>query len=331
MADPFGAPGARMYRTGDLVRWTPDGDARVPGPGRRPGEAPRASASSSARSRRCWPASRTSAQAAVVVREDGPATSGLPATSPRRRSDAGPGGARAHRGGRAARVHGADRVRGARRAAVDPQRKARPRALPAPASRQPAAAARAASASSRCAGCSPRCSGWTGSAIDDDFFDLGGHSLLATRLISRMRADDRRGARHPHAVRGTHRRPAGHRLEGGASDAGAYDVLLPLRRRGAAGRCSACTRRAGSAGPTPVCSARGPGRPIYGAAGGRPGRPTSRCRRRRRGGRPLRRRDPGPSSRPGRTACSAGRSAAWSPTRWRPRCGRAASGWRSWG
>ena len=43
--DPFRRePGARMYRTGDLARWRPDGSARVPGPGRPPGEDPRASA-----------------------------------------------------------------------------------------------------------------------------------------------------------------------------------------------------------------------------------------------------------------------------------------------
>ena len=34
-------PGARLYRTGDLARWLADGDARVPGPRRPPGEDPR--------------------------------------------------------------------------------------------------------------------------------------------------------------------------------------------------------------------------------------------------------------------------------------------------
>ncbi len=35
------APAARLYRTGDLARWRPDGDARMPRPGRPPGQDPR--------------------------------------------------------------------------------------------------------------------------------------------------------------------------------------------------------------------------------------------------------------------------------------------------
>ena len=93
---------------------------------------------------------------------------------------------------RAAGVHGARRLRGARRAAAHPERQARP---------QGAARARARPAGER-RGRSPRATGrgdarrrsgarsWASSAvgIHDDFFELGGHSLLATQVVSRVRA-----------------------------------------------------------------------------------------------------------------------------------------------
>ena len=41
VADPFGPAGGRMYRTGDLARWRAGRAARLPRPGRRPGQGPR--------------------------------------------------------------------------------------------------------------------------------------------------------------------------------------------------------------------------------------------------------------------------------------------------
>ena len=65
-------------------------------------------------------------QAAVIVREDRPATSGWSRTWSATRARRWTPRAAAHLRRRAARVHGADRVRRARHASVDRQRKARP-------------------------------------------------------------------------------------------------------------------------------------------------------------------------------------------------------------
>ncbi|MBV8993101.1 MAG: alpha/beta fold hydrolase [Pseudonocardiales bacterium] len=68
--------------------------------------------------------------------------------------------------------------------------------------------------------------------VEDDFFALGGHSLLATRLIARIRAtlDAELGLR----VLFENPTPAGVATQLGVGDlGGAFEVMLPLRSRGA--------------------------------------------------------------------------------------------------
>ncbi|MBV9010731.1 MAG: amino acid adenylation domain-containing protein, partial [Pseudonocardiales bacterium] len=74
--------------------------------------------------------------------------------------------------------------------------------------------------------------GLPGVHVEDDFFDLGGHSLLATRLMARVRAafDVELGLRGLFETP----TPAGLATRLGVGDPGdAFDVILPLRPRGA--------------------------------------------------------------------------------------------------
>ena len=109
---PVRGAGRRMYRTGDLRPLARRRQARVPRPHRPPGEGARLSASSSARSRRALREHPASREAWSSSREDRPATAprGLRrrrSRTPARRSRA----LRAPARGRAARVHGARRIR----------------------------------------------------------------------------------------------------------------------------------------------------------------------------------------------------------------------------
>ena len=131
--DPFGAePGARLYRTGDLGRAArPDGDHRVPGPQRLPGEGARLPhrAGRDRGALRRAPGRARGGGRRARGRAGRPAAGGvLWWRDAGRRIDA----LRAHLSRAAAGVHGAGGVRACWRRCRSPQRQAGPQALPAP-------------------------------------------------------------------------------------------------------------------------------------------------------------------------------------------------------
>ena len=118
--DPFGRPGARLYRTGDLARWRPDGEPGVPRPRSTTRSSCAATASSSARSRRRCPRTRTSRRPWSWYTTTGWSPTSCP---PRQAPTPGP----AYLVERtAAGLPGARPVRLAGRAAADPTRQGGP-------------------------------------------------------------------------------------------------------------------------------------------------------------------------------------------------------------
>ena len=243
--DPFSAePGARLYRTGDLARCRPDGDARVPRPGRRPGEGPglpgragRGRGGAARRTRRPRGGGRR-------PRKTRRATSGWSPTSCRRpatAADLADLRAGCRRGCPTYMVPSAFVV--LRRAAAVAQRQGRPRRAARARRRsrlarpgRPFVAPRGRGRGSPGRGSRPGCSGSTGSGSDDNFFDLGADSILAIQVARAGRA--RRSASRSRS--GLLRAPDGRRprrppcVEAPGAGAGAGPIPRARRRRGRA-------------------------------------------------------------------------------------------------
>ncbi|MFB7115042.1 amino acid adenylation domain-containing protein, partial [Streptomyces sp. NPDC056291] len=233
--DPFGAPGARMYRTGDVVRWNPDGTLsflrRVDDQVKLRGFRIELGEVEAVLDRH--PAV---ARSAVIVREDRPGDQRLVAyvvPAPGADLPAGPA-LRRHAAADLPEYMVPNAFVELHALPLTPNRKLDRRALPAPES------------SAVSGGRAPRTRqerlltelfaevlGLNRVSIDDGFFDLGGHSLLATRLIGRVRATFGTDI----AIRTLFEAPTVAELAErlGTEDGngpGAFDVLLPLRRRG---------------------------------------------------------------------------------------------------
>ena len=189
VADPFGSAGSRMYRSGDLARWRPDGVLEFLG---------RADQQVKVRGFRIEPGEieaalvrhRAVAQAAVIAREDtaGRQAAGGLCGCGRATGSSDASALRAHLGDEPARLHGSVGLCGSGPASADPQRQARPRALPVPevAAQAGARGPRTPQEEILC-GLFAEVLGVERVGIDDNFFALGGDSIMSIQLVSRAR------------------------------------------------------------------------------------------------------------------------------------------------
>ncbi|MEO5878262.1 MAG: amino acid adenylation domain-containing protein, partial [Streptosporangiaceae bacterium] len=185
VADPFGAPGERMYRTGDLVRWRSDGlldflgrtDDQIKINGYRVelGEIETALAQRP-----------EVAQAAVIVRENGPVKRLVAYLVPATGAAVDTGAVRAALAVRLPRhmVPGAFAVLD--RLPLTVNGKLDRAALPDPEPERPSRPPGTPLEETLC-GIFADVLAVPKVGVDDDFFALGGHSLLAMRLVGRIR------------------------------------------------------------------------------------------------------------------------------------------------
>ncbi|HEX2133792.1 MAG TPA: amino acid adenylation domain-containing protein [Actinophytocola sp.] len=233
VANPFGAPGERMYRTGDVVRWNTDGtlsflrrvDDQVKLRGFRIelGEVEAVLAGHP-----------DVARGAVSVREDTPGDQRLVGyVTPEQGRTPDPAELRAHVAAALPEYMVPNAVVVIDELPLTPNGKLNRGRLPAPSATTTAGRGPRNQREQTLCLLFAEVLGLDRVGIDDGFFDLGGHSLLATKLITRVRAT--MGA--DLAIRTLFEAPTvaelATRLDGGAPDAGAFDVLLPLRRGGA--------------------------------------------------------------------------------------------------
>ena len=148
--------------------------------------------------------------------------------------------------------------------------------------------------------------------IDDNFFDLGGHSLLAIRLISRIRADTADRDRDPQPVRGADRRGSGQVASPRPlPPVPIFEVLLPIRPTGSQPALFCMHPAGGFSWPYSRLIRHIPSdHPIYGLQARSLTQRDDAARHSSRRWRPIISVYPRRCSRPGRTICSAGRSAA---------------------
>ena len=252
-----GEPGARLYRTGDLVRWRPDGDARVPGPRRPPGEDPRLphragrDRGGAARRHR-----RSASAVAVVVRED---AAGRPAAGGLRGAPAGDRGRRRETcapssasGCRSTWCPSGLRV--ARGAAADAQRQGGPagaagaaagRAGPARGLRRAAHAGRGAAG--RASG--PRCWASSGSAATTTSSTSAATRCWPPAGVARRASASASSCRCARCSR-RRRSPAWRRGRRRRSGGGAAGSLAPRSRCPATGTCRSPSPSSGSGSST---------------------------------------------------------------------------------
>ncbi|GAA1229138.1 hypothetical protein GCM10009676_09530 [Prauserella halophila] len=232
VADPFGEPGERMYRTGDVVRWNGDGtlsflrrvDDQVKLRGFRIelGEVEAVLDGHPAVDR-----------AAVVVREDQPGDQrlvGYVTAAADGRAD--PAELRSHAADTLPEYMVPNAVVVLDRLPLTPNGKLDRGKLPAPTVSTGGRGPRGQREQLLCE-LFAESLGLDRVGIDDGFFDLGGHSLLATKLITRVRAT----LGVDIAIRTLFEAPTVAQLvprldDPDTAEAGAFDVVLPLRSGG---------------------------------------------------------------------------------------------------
>ncbi len=189
VANPYGDPGSRMYRTGDLARWHSDGTLEFIG---------RVDDQVKLRGYRIelgeiesvLMSHESVSQAAVILREEGPAGPALVAyVVPRSAGGLERSGLEQHMSSQLPSYMVPRAVVELESLPLTPNGKLDRRALPAPGPQVAVYRGPRTPEESVLSEVFAEVLGLDRVGVDDDFFALGGHSLLATRLVSRVRAE----------------------------------------------------------------------------------------------------------------------------------------------